>query len=141
MKDPTPFSPSQSSSAPPQPAELIHLRPTNRAGTIAISSCVLFTALGLTLSVLGGVFWLPGQIMFAFALVQWLAVLHGCGHETLFRTRWPHVVIGHVAAFFAVIPFRSWKRVPPRLDPGRANISELLLEVLGPVVLCPLPDK
>jgi fatty acid desaturase len=55
-----------------------------------------------------------GQLLFALALVQWFAVLHECGHETLFRAKRIHVLIGHVAGFFSVIPFYNWKRVHGR---------------------------
>src|SRR4029079_6349799 len=37
-----------------------------------------------------------------------------CGHETLFRTRRLHAPVGHLAAFFSLIPFFNWKRVHGR---------------------------
>jgi fatty acid desaturase len=55
--------------------------------------------------------WLPGQLLLAFALLQWFIVLHECGHETLFRSAWINRWVGYVAAFFSVIPFHSWKKV------------------------------
>jgi fatty acid desaturase len=58
--------------------------------------------------------WLAGQVVLAVALVQWFVLLHECGHETLFRTRRLHGPIGHLAAFFAVIPFHPWRRVHGR---------------------------
>jgi fatty acid desaturase len=47
-------------------------------------------------------------------MVQWFALLHECGHETLFKTKRLHVPLGHLAAFFSLIPFHNWKRVHGR---------------------------
>lgn len=58
--------------------------------------------------------WLAGQLLLGCALVQWLVVLHECGHDTLFRTRRLNVWVGHVAGAFALIPFRAWKPVHAR---------------------------
>jgi fatty acid desaturase len=70
------------------------------------------TAVALYLSVSGGrVGWLVGQVLLALALVQWFVLLHECGHETLFRSKWIHVYVGHLAAFFSGIPFHCWKRI------------------------------
>jgi fatty acid desaturase len=70
------------------------------------------TALSLVLSASETiVVWLLGQGLLAFALLQWFVLLHECGHKTLFRSKWIHRWLGHLAAFFAVIPFHSWKKV------------------------------
>jgi fatty acid desaturase len=55
--------------------------------------------------------WLAGEGLLALAFVQWFVLLHECGHETLFRTRRLHGALGHVAGFFAMIPFACWRRV------------------------------
>ena len=93
--------------------------------------------------------------MLALALVQWFAVLHECGHETLFRGKRANSIVGQVAGFFALIPFYNWKRVharhhkwtgwqdvdpttaalvPRELQDGRAHPRECLLEVLDSAV-------
>ena len=56
-------------------------------------------------------FWIVGQFVLAFAFVQWFILLHECGHGTLFRSRRLHLLSGHLAGFFALIPFHCWKQV------------------------------
>jgi fatty acid desaturase len=103
------------SSSPPTAAQLIHLKPSNSAGTLLIASCVGLTSIALVLSTRTATWiWLIGQVFLAVALIQWFAVLHECGHETLFRSKRPHTLIGHIAGFFSIIPFHNWKRVHGR---------------------------
>lgn len=99
----------------PSAAAVAHLRASDAAGLGVIAVALSGTALGLWLSVAGGVgLWLAGQVLLGVMFVQWFVILHECGHETLFRTRRWHAVAGQVAAFFALIPFRSWTRVHGR---------------------------
>jgi fatty acid desaturase len=106
----------QSRSAhPPTPSDLTHLRPSDAAGSAVILAAIGTTALALTLSSRAEVWlWIVGQVILAVALVQWFAILHECGHETLFRSRRIHGAIGQVAGFFSIIPFYNWKRVHGR---------------------------
>ena len=100
---------------PPSAAQLIHLKPSNAAGGLLTAGCLALTGSALWLSVRGSTWmWLAGQILLALALVQWFAVLHECGHETLFRSKRLHTAIGHMAGFFSIIPFYNWKRVHAR---------------------------
>ncbi len=99
----------------PQPGELSHLRPTDRAGALIIAGVSALTALALGLSAQPGVApWLLGQLLLAIALVQWFVVLHEAGHGTLFRTRRLHGPVGHLAGFLCAIPFASWKAIHGR---------------------------
>jgi fatty acid desaturase len=99
----------------PAPADLVHLRPSDSAGLLVAGSSTLLTAAALWLSARPSVWlWLVGQMLLALALVQWFALLHECGHETLFRTRRAHTILGHIAAFFSLIPFHNWRRVHGR---------------------------
>jgi len=103
------------STHPPTPADLTHLRPSDAAGSAVTLVAIVATVIALTLSMRAEVWlWLPGQIILAIALVQWFAILHECGHETLFRSRSIHRAIGQVAGFFSIIPFYNWKRVHGR---------------------------
>jgi acyl-lipid omega-6 desaturase (Delta-12 desaturase) len=103
------------SDQPPTAAQLIHLKPSNATGGLLIGSCVALTFFALWLSSRDALWmWLTGQVLLALALVQWFAVLHECGHETLFRSKRPHTAIGHIAGFFSIIPFHNWKRVHGR---------------------------
>ncbi len=103
------------SSHPPTPSDLTHLRPSDTAGAAVILVAASATALALALSMRAELWlWLAGQVILAVALVQWFAILHECGHETLFRSRRVHGVIGQVAGFFSLIPFYNWKRVHGR---------------------------
>lgn len=80
-----------------------------------MAGCVALTGLAIGLSLSSSVWlWAPGQLLLAFALVQWFAVLHECGHETLFRSKGWHNALGRVAGFFSLIPFYNWKRVHGR---------------------------
>ena len=58
--------------------------------------------------------WAAGQLVLAAAFLQWFALLHECGHGTLFRTRRLNDAVGPVAGFFALIPFRCWKPIHAR---------------------------
>ncbi|MEP6733397.1 MAG: fatty acid desaturase [bacterium] len=101
--------------AAPRPAELVHLRATDRAGAWIAGQCIALTTLALYLSAQPHwALWLWGQALLAIAMVQWFALLHECGHETLFRTKRLHRPLGYVAGFFSLIPFYNWKRVHGR---------------------------
>ena len=92
--------------------DLVHLRPRDGAGLAFCGVCVALTGVSVFLASRDSVTaWLAGQVLLGVALVQWFALLHESGHDTLFRTRWLHKVVGHVAGFFVGIPFESWKRV------------------------------
>ena len=55
--------------------------------------------------------WLSGQILLAFAFVQWFAILHEAGHKTLFRRQSLNYAAGHLSGFLAGFPFDSWKLI------------------------------
>jgi acyl-lipid omega-6 desaturase (Delta-12 desaturase) len=99
----------------PSAADLRHLRPDDSRGWTIVAAVVTMTAVGGWLSLAGGwILWISGQLLLALALVQWFALLHECGHETLFRTsRW-HAPVGRLAGMLTMIPFRCWTRVHGR---------------------------
>jgi acyl-lipid omega-6 desaturase (Delta-12 desaturase) len=100
---------------PPSASEIAHLRSSNWAGGILLSAAMLLTVIGVVLSLHPNwLMWLLGQVVVAFTLVQWFALLHECGHGTLFRSKSLHAPAGRVAAFFSLIPFYCWKRVHGR---------------------------
>jgi acyl-lipid omega-6 desaturase (Delta-12 desaturase) len=100
---------------PPSPAAMGHLRSSNWAGIVLLSSAAILTVVGVALSLQANVWvWLLGQAVFAVTMVQWFALLHECGHGTLFRSKSLHAPVGRVAAFFSLIPFYCWKRVHGR---------------------------
>lgn len=99
----------------PTPSDLAHLRPTDALGAVVFVGALGLSAASLVLSAHREWWlWLAGQVLLALSLVQWFAILHECGHETLFRTRRLHSVAGQVAGFFSIIPFFNWKRVHGR---------------------------
>jgi len=99
----------------PRPVELQHLRPSNAAGVLALALVAGITGLGLALALQPGA-WpgAAGQIVLSLALVQWFVVLHECGHDTLFRTRRLHPIVGRLAGAFAAIPYACWTRIHGR---------------------------
>ena len=99
----------------PRPAELQHLRPSNPAGTLAIAAVAVTTGLGIALAVQPqALLWAAGQLVLALALVQWFVVLHECGHDTLFRTRRLHPVVGRLAGFFRSFPTPAGRAIHGR---------------------------
>jgi fatty acid desaturase len=103
------------STSAPSPASLSELRPTNAAGIAVALSCLAITASGIALSLSPRLWvWAVGQLFLAVSLVQWFALLHECGHETLFRTKRLHAPLGQLAGFFSLIPFRNWRSVHRR---------------------------
>jgi acyl-lipid omega-6 desaturase (Delta-12 desaturase) len=100
---------------PPAPADLRHLRPDDAQGAARLCLAVALTVTGVWISLRPGLVpWLLGQILTAAALLHWFVVLHECGHETLFRSRRWHKVIGPLAGALSLIPFASWRRVHGR---------------------------
>jgi omega-6 fatty acid desaturase (delta-12 desaturase) len=96
----------------PRVGEDQHLAPSDAAGALIVAGCVLLTAAGIALGASQRwVAWLAGQVVLAVALLQWFVLLHEAGHLTLFRSRAANIAAGHVAGFFALIPFESWRRV------------------------------
>lgn len=99
----------------PSPAELAHLKSSDGAASLVVAAALGLTTTGIALSLSDRWWlWLPGQAVLGLAMVQWFALLHECGHETLFRTRWVNAPVGRLAGFFALIPFHVWKRVHAR---------------------------
>ena len=116
----------------PQPEALTHLRPTDQHGAIVAGLVVTGTVVAVWLSLRGGLLaWVAGQLILGGLLVVWFAILHECGHRTLFRSRRLNAVVGLVAGFLAMIPFHAWTRVHGRhhkwtgwqdLDPTTASL-------------------
>ncbi len=100
---------------PPVPAEISHLKASNAAGLSVLGSAVLIFGVGLALSMSQSRWlWLAGQSVLALSFVQWFALLHECGHETLFRVKALNTLVGRLAGFMSLIPFQVWKRVHGR---------------------------
>lgn len=126
--------------SPPEPAELVHLKATDATGALVAAGALGLTGVALALSARPEWWWwLLGQVLLALSLVQWFSLLHECGHETVFHSRWPNVVLGQVAAFFSLIPFPTWQRIHGRhhkwtgwqdVDPTTAS---LVPRALGPL--------
>ena len=92
----------------PDPA----LLPTDALGYAFVGWAAAATALGWWLATRASIVpWAAGQAILAAAFLQWFALLHECGHRTLFRTRRLNDVAGRIAGFFALIPFRCWKPI------------------------------
>jgi omega-6 fatty acid desaturase (delta-12 desaturase) len=102
----------QNGASPPHPSELYYLRPTNSAGFLFVAATMAMSGVGLWLSShKTPSLWAIGQLVVAVTFVQWFVLLHECGHGTLFRSRPLHIVVGHIAGFFAIIPYPCWKEI------------------------------
>ena len=98
--------------APPPVPEL---RPTDAMGFAFAGWAVISTGVGWWLATRAPIVaWAAGQALLAAAFLQWFALLHECGHGTLFRTRRLNDLVGSVAGFLALIPFRCWKPIHAR---------------------------
>ena len=121
------------SAAPPRPGDLYHLKPANLAGAIVVTCTILATGGGLWLaSRPDAAPWALGQLVLAVAMVEWFVLLHESGHDTLFRGHALNRCLGHVAGFFALVPFECWRRIHARhhrwtgwqdLDPTTASLT------------------
>ena len=101
--------------APPQIDAVRHLQPRNAAGWGFFGLASVISAAGIALAFSGSLpGWIAGQLLLAFAFVQWFVLLHEAGHHTLFRTRWLNRAAGWIAGFFALIPYPSWQRIHAR---------------------------
>jgi omega-6 fatty acid desaturase (delta-12 desaturase) len=91
------------------------------------------TGIGLSLGATRSVpTWALGQLLLAGAFVEWFVLLHECGHCTLFGRRRANVLAGHVAGFFAFIPYGIWVHIHRRhhkwtgwqdMDPTTATLA------------------
>jgi fatty acid desaturase len=73
------------------------------------------TIAAVWLSISGGLLtWVMGQLLLGGLLVVWFAILHECGHRTLFRSRTLNAIAGTVAGFLTLIPFQTWMKVHGR---------------------------
>lgn len=101
--------------AAPSPQSLSHLRARDGAGWIVLGAAATITTLGAALALQESPWlWAAGQVVIAVALLQWFVILHEAGHNTLYRTRRLNRLAGHVASFFALIPFHNWQRIHAR---------------------------
>ena len=99
----------------PHPEALSHLRPTDSHGAMVTTLASVATVGAVWLSLRGGfAAWIAGQLILGPLLVVWFAILHECGHRTLFRSRRLNAVTGMLAGFLTMIPFLAWTRVHGR---------------------------
>lgn len=91
------------------------LKPRNAWGWVYVMLASSLTSLALGLSLRTELAaWIAGQILLSLALLQWFSLLHEAGHKTLFRTAVLNKIFGHVAGFWALIPFDCWKQIHAR---------------------------
>lgn len=130
---------------PPSPGEVLHLKPTNSSGFVWFTCALTLSVAGVYLATrTTWLPWLAGELLLAAAFVQWFVLLHECGHRMLFRSRRLNTLAGHVAGFFALIPFEAWKRVHERhhkwagwqdMDPTTAALVPRRLALLERVII------
>lgn len=92
--------------------QVITLRPRDSLGVMHTLIAGGLTVLGLWLGRNESLtLWFVGQVLFALAFIKWFTLLHEAGHQTLFASRWGNGLIGRIAAFFAILPYSSWKAI------------------------------
>jgi acyl-lipid omega-6 desaturase (Delta-12 desaturase) len=99
-------------------------RPTNWRGGAWIAGELACTAAAIGLSLTSsarigtGWAWIPvwlfSQLALGVILIQWLILMHGCGHRALFANRLLNDVFGHVASVFCLVPYFSWRYIHAR---------------------------
>ena len=90
--------------------EFTRLKPTNALGLLYTTAAIGLTTIAILLSFSGKwAVWGLGQLLLAFSLLHWFAMIHEAGHRTLFRSSWANQGVGYLAGFFALIPFPCWK--------------------------------
>jgi len=118
---------------PPPAASLHHLHSRDSSGALFAGGALLLTIAGFWLSLRASRWpWLAGQAVLGIAFVQWFALLHECGHFTLFRRRRLNSLAGHAAGLCALIPFGMWTYIHRQhhkwtgwqdLDPTTATLT------------------
>ena len=97
--------------SPPTAAQVRALRARNEVGFTIVLSFIVSTAAGLILTSQSGWQYVLGQVVLGVAFVQWFCLLHEAGHGTLFSAQRWNVRVGHLAGFFSLIPFHSWRLI------------------------------
>ena len=98
--------------AVPPTSQFGHLRANDSMGAIIVIGCLAVTGLAICLSTYGHLaVWFTGQILLAFAMLQWFVLIHEAGHKTLFRSSSLNKLSGHLSSLLAGIPFESWVAV------------------------------
>ena len=85
------------------------LRARNEVAATIVLGFLFSTLAGLTLAAQSGWQYALGQVILGVAFVQWFCLLHEAGHGTLFNAQRWNVRVGHLAGFFSLIPFHSWR--------------------------------
>ncbi len=92
--------------------DVLRAKPRNHVGIFYMVAACSLSAIALVMSLSPStIVWLGGQLLLAFCLMQWLAMLHEAEHMTLFRTRWPNKCCAYLAGLFALIPADCWRKI------------------------------
>ena len=88
------------------------LSASNTQGLLYSMLALTLSGIGISGALSGNIWiWIAGQVILAFAFVEWFVILHECGHRTLFHSRWINQLMGAVSAFMALIPYTAWRHV------------------------------
>ncbi|MBI3776707.1 MAG: fatty acid desaturase [Gammaproteobacteria bacterium] len=88
---------------------------SNAQGLLYSTLAVVLSGIGIVSALSGSILiWMAGQIVLAFAFIEWFVILHEAGHRTLFRSRWINQFMGVVSAFMTLIPYTAWRHVHAR---------------------------
>ena len=91
--------------SPPPISEFKCLKPSDGIGAMFVIGCSVATGVAIYLSTVDHwSFWLVGQMLLAFAMLQWFVLIHEAGHKTLFKSAIGNKLSGHFASLLAGIP-------------------------------------
>lgn len=89
-----------------------HYKSHTGLAILTLSRVIALTFIAVTLSLSSlPVVWLVGQILLAFAILQWFILLHDFGHNVFFKSHAANWFWGHVASVFCLVPFTPWKYI------------------------------
>jgi omega-6 fatty acid desaturase (delta-12 desaturase) len=89
-------------------------RINNLYGALTVLAELVFFALGVFLlhqvPAFSIAYWIL-QILLGISLFRFFAILHECGHKTLFRQKYLNTLVGYLVSPFCLLPYIAWRNI------------------------------